>query len=106
MDRVGEKPYELNHPIKVLESRLLQYSGVHIILEMSVVEWQTYAVEAQASKELGIILHEEVLQKLFEEEFLLLFSQNLQHCCSVLVLVAWIAGAIGRLAPLLDAGRH
>jgi hypothetical protein len=41
---------------------------------MPIVERQTDAIEAQAGKELGIVLNEEVFEDLVEKEFLLLLS--------------------------------
>lgn len=81
----------------MLETRLLQHSRIHIVLKVSVIEWQTYTVQAQASKEFGIVLHEKVFEKLVEEEFLLFFSQDFQQSCSMLMLVAWVSCAFGRL---------
>jgi hypothetical protein len=62
---------------------------------MSVVEWQTDAIEAQAGKESGILLHEKVFEELVEEEFLLLLPQNLQHGSPMLKLMTRVSGTGG-----------
>jgi hypothetical protein len=62
---------------------------------VSLVEWQTYAIEAQAGEELGIVLHEEVFEKLVKEEFLLVLSKNLQHGSPMLKLMTWVSGTGG-----------
>jgi hypothetical protein len=69
----GER-YQVYHTIQMLKTRLLQYPGVHIILKMSVVEWQTDAIEAQTGKEFCIIFHEKVFEELVEEKFLFFLS--------------------------------
>jgi len=60
---------------------------------MPVIEWQADTIQSQASEELGIVLHEEVFEKLVKEEFLLLFAQDLQHSSSVLELMTGISGS-------------
>jgi nucleoid-associated protein YejK len=47
---------EVNDTIEVLETRLLEHSRVHIILEVTIVEWQTKTVETQGSKVLGVFI--------------------------------------------------
>jgi len=79
--------------VNVLEPRFLQYPWVHVILKMSIIERQTYAIKPQTRKELGIVFHEEVFEELVEEEFLPFFSEDLEHGCSMLVFVAWVACA-------------
>lgn len=87
--------YQIYYTIKVFEARFLQHPRVHIVLEVSIVEWQTDAVEAKAGKELGVPLHEEVFEELIEEELLLLFSENLQHGSSMLMFVPRITSTGG-----------
>ena len=76
----------------MFEPRFLQHPWIHIILEMTVVEWQTKTVQPKLSEEFRIGIREEVLQPLIEEEFVLLRSQNLTHGSPVLRLVAREAG--------------
>ena len=84
-----EGAYKVYNSIQMLEARFLQDPRIHIILEMPVVEWQTYAIETQARKEFGIVFGEEVLEEFVEEEIIFLLAENLKHCFAVLVLVAW-----------------
>lgn len=75
---------KINHPIEMLETAFLYDSGVHIVLKVSIVEWQSQAVQAFAGEKLRILLREEVLQEFVKEEFVLLLAQNFEHRCPVL----------------------
>jgi hypothetical protein len=60
----------------MFESALPQDPWVHIILEITIIEWQTYAIEPQACKELGICFGKEVLEEFVEENLVFLLSQH------------------------------
>jgi len=99
-----EGAYKVHNSIQMLEARFLQDPRIHIILEMPVVEWQTYAIETQARKKLGVVFGEEVLEEFVEEEIIFLSAENLKHCFAVLVLVAWITRAGTLLAAVPGEG--
>lgn len=60
----------------MLESFFLQHARVHIIFEMTIVEWQTYAVQAQAGKEFGVCFGKEVFEELVEEKGVLFGTKD------------------------------
>lgn len=53
--------YELNNSVHVLEALLLDLEGLHVILEVMVVQRQAQAVKAQRGEELSVLFGEEVL---------------------------------------------
>ena len=55
---------EADYAIKVSKPIFFQYSGIHVVLEVAVVDRNSNAVEAERLEEYGVILHEEVFQKL------------------------------------------
>lgn len=76
----------------MLETFLLQHSGVHIILRMPVVERHTQTVRSSVGEEFGVYLSEEVFQPLIEEGLVAILAERLQHGRTVRTFVAWIAG--------------
>lgn len=56
--------YYVNHSIQVLQSFLLEDSGVVIVLKVSVVNGQPYTVQSQRGKELRIVIPKKMLQEL------------------------------------------
>lgn len=56
--------YDVNHSIQVLQSFLLEDSGIVIVLKVSVVYGQSNAIQAQRGKELRILIPKEMLQEL------------------------------------------
>ena len=56
--------HNLDDTVYVLEALLLDLERLHVILEVTVVERQAQAVEAQGFEELGILLRKEMLEKL------------------------------------------
>lgn len=58
---------DVDDTIQVLETRLLEDAGVHVILKVTVVESNTDAVQTKALEEFGIGVLEEVLQEFIEK---------------------------------------
>jgi len=55
---------QLDHTIQVLESLRFEHSRLHVVLEVTIVERNTNAVETKRGKEGGIGVTEEVFEKL------------------------------------------
>lgn len=83
--------YQLNDPFQMLEPAFFQHPRIHVVFEMSIVEWQSQAVQTFGSEEFGIGVGEEVLEELVEEVVILLLSKNFEHCCTMLAFVPGIA---------------
>ena len=75
----------------MLEALFLQHSGLHIILQMPIIDWQPQTIQSLASKELCIFGGEEILEPLVKEEVVFLLAQDFEHAGAVLMLVARIA---------------
>ena len=54
--------YNVYHSVEVLEAAGLEHPRIHVILEMSVVEGDADAIEAERLEELGIGIHKEVFE--------------------------------------------
>jgi len=52
---------KVDHSIEVLEATFLQNAGIHVVLKMSIVEWNTDTIELETGEELDIILAKMVL---------------------------------------------
>jgi hypothetical protein len=56
--------YSIDDPIEVLQTLLLEYSRVHVILEVSVVDGESNAVQAERCETFRILFGEKVVQEL------------------------------------------
>jgi hypothetical protein len=63
----------------MLEPSLFQHPGIHVVLEVSVVERQANAVQLQAGEEGGVGLGEVILEPLVKEIVGLFFAQHFLH---------------------------
>ena len=68
----------------MLEAILFEDKWVHVVLEMSVVEWYTNAVQFQAGKKLRVGFGEEVFEPLVEEEVVFILPKHFEHGFAVL----------------------
>lgn len=55
---------EVNDAVEMFKTLLFEDTGIHVILKMTVVDWQANAVQTKRSEELGILLGKEVLEEL------------------------------------------
>lgn len=62
------RTYQINNSIEMLKPFLFQNHRIHIILKMSIVKWNPYAVQAKRGKEFCIRGSEEVGEESIEEE--------------------------------------
>jgi hypothetical protein len=69
--------YQVNDSVQVLEALLLKHAGIHVIFEMSVIEWDTNAIELQAREESRIGFGEEVFKPLVEKIIVFMLSEYL-----------------------------
>jgi hypothetical protein len=74
------KTYQINDPVKMLETPPLQDSRVHVILQVAIIEWNSDAIQAQACKIFGIGLSKEVPEPTIEEKIVLLLTKHSEHC--------------------------
>jgi hypothetical protein len=80
--------YNVDDAINMLETFFLDLKGLHVVFEMTIVEAQAQAVEANRVEEGGIFLGEEVLQEAVKEEVVFLAAKHLEQCASNLMLSA------------------
>ena len=69
----------VDYAIQMLEAFFFDVERVHVVFEVAVVEREAQAVEAKRSHKLGVLFCEEVLEKLVEEEVILLLTKNFQQ---------------------------
>ena len=86
-----EEVYQLNNTIEVLETTMLEYSWVIIILEMLVVDRDTKTVQAKAREVSRIRLSEKVIQPSIKKILVSFSSKNFQHGGAMFSLVTWIS---------------
>lgn len=60
----SQKTYSINHTIQVLQTFLLEDTGVHVVLEESVVDRETDTVQTERCKAFRVLFREEVVQEL------------------------------------------
>lgn len=87
MDRMT---YQLNNPIQMLETLLLQNPRVHIILKMAIIKRNPDTIQTQARKILGVLLHKEIRQPPVKEIIVFLLPEHFQHRRSVRLFVSWV----------------
>lgn len=64
VSRTLRSTYSINDPVKVLQAFLLEYSRVHVVLEVSVVDGETDTVQAQRREAFCVLFSEEVVEEL------------------------------------------
>lgn len=70
--------YDIYNAVQMFETLLFDNEGVHIILEVVVVEPQTNAVHTEGSEILGVLLRKEILEESVEEKVALVFPEHLE----------------------------
>lgn len=70
--------YDIYNAVQMFETLLFDNEGVHIILEVVVVEPQTNAVHIEGSEILGVLLRKEILEEFVEEKVALVFPEHLE----------------------------